>query len=100
MAEKRIRSYRDLQVWQKAHSLAKNVLKACQAFPNSIEARVVREQLVKAVTSVTANIAEGYGGVKVEDTRITLQLPADRQMKQTTGCIYLKISASLATITT
>ena len=59
-----IRSYRDLIVWQKAHELAKTVISLCKRFPDTEEARVVKNQLLRSSTSVPANIAEGYGGNK------------------------------------
>ena len=59
---KDIQSYRDLIVWQKAHQLAKKVLNITRQFPGTDEARIVKKQLIRAILSVPANIAEGYGG--------------------------------------
>lgn len=59
-----IKSYRDLIVWQKAHGLARMVLKAARGFPRTDEARIVKSQLIRSATSVPANIAEGFGGNK------------------------------------
>ncbi len=59
-----VNSYRDLIVWQKAHKLAKSTLGLAAKFPRTDEARIVKRQLVRAATSVPANIAEGYGGHK------------------------------------
>ncbi len=64
MEKKKIRSYRDLIVWQKAHELAKKVLSLCRKFPKTDEAKIIKGQLIKATTSVPANIAEGFGGNK------------------------------------
>ena len=60
----RIKTYRDLIVWQKAHVLAKKVLAICRKFPKTDEARIIKTQLIKSSTSVPANIAEGFGGNK------------------------------------
>jgi len=57
-----IKTYKDLIVWQKAHSLAKQVIMLCRHFPHSDEARVIKKQLIRSSTSVPANIAEGHGG--------------------------------------
>ena len=62
--KKRIRSYRDLVVWQKAHGLAKMVIEICKTFPSTDEARIIKNQLIRSCTSVPANIAEGYSGNK------------------------------------
>ncbi len=48
----------------KAHELAKKILAVCRTFPNSEEGRIIKTQLIKASTSVPANIAEGFGGNK------------------------------------
>lgn len=61
---KKIKSYRDLIVWQKAHELAKRVIKICGNFPNSEEARIIKRQLLRSSTAIPGNIAEGYGGNK------------------------------------
>ena len=63
MSEK-IKSYRDLIVWQKAHELAKKVLAICRKFPRTDEARIIKGQIIRSATSVPANIAEGFGGNK------------------------------------
>lgn len=59
-----VNSYRDLIVWQKAHELTKEVIGICVTFPNTDEAKVIKKQLLRSVTSIPANIAEGYGGNK------------------------------------
>ncbi len=64
MEKVKVKSYRDLLVWQKAHALVRKVLKECKEFPRTDEAREIKRQLIKAVTSVPANIAEGYGGCR------------------------------------
>jgi len=59
-----IRSYRDLKVWQKAHS---NVLKTVTLI-ESISRQVIFfplcYQLLNSISSVSANIAEGYGSFR------------------------------------
>ncbi len=53
--------YKDLLVWQRAHGLALKVIKAVDSMPNARATNVVATQLLSAVTSIGANIAEGYG---------------------------------------
>ncbi len=52
--------YRELEVWQKAHELALDVLRLSdrRAFGGR---PFLRDQLIRAVTSVPANLAEGRG---------------------------------------
>ncbi len=59
-----IKTYRDLVVWQKAHYLARAVLRACREFPHTDEARIIKGQVILSATSIPANIAEGFGGNK------------------------------------
>lgn len=56
-----IKSFRDLKVWQKGHVLAIRSIGICRKLPNNEETRMVKGQLIRSVTSVPANIAEGYG---------------------------------------
>lgn len=58
--EKKIRSYRDLRVWQKGIELAKRCYMGTRAFPKE-EMFGLTSQIRRASSSVPANIAEGYG---------------------------------------
>jgi four helix bundle protein len=59
-----IRGYRDLLIWQKSHELAKEVIKLCSSFPMTVEASIIKKQMIRSAISVPSNIAEGYGGSK------------------------------------
>jgi len=56
-----IRSFKDLAVWQRAHSLFLSCTSDVDRFPRTTSARVIAEQLLKAVASISANISEGWG---------------------------------------
>src|ERR1700719_1788817 len=56
----RTRSYRDLQVWQKAMILARDIYQVTRAFPRE-EIYGLTSQLRRAAVSVPSNIAEGHG---------------------------------------
>lgn len=58
-AEAVVRSHKDLTVWQKAFSLAKNIYHLTNHFPHS-ELYGLTNQMRRAAFSVPANIAEGY----------------------------------------
>ncbi len=55
-----IRSYRDLQVWQKSMDFVVECYRAAEVFPKS-ETYGLTIQLQRAAVSVPANIAEGQG---------------------------------------
>ena len=55
-----LRSYKDLQVWQKAYQLCLEVYKATGEFPKH-ELYGITAQLRRAAVSIPSNIAEGYG---------------------------------------
>ncbi len=83
-----IKSYRDLIVWQKAHELAKKVIRLVASFPRSEEAIIIKRQLVKAATSVPANIAEGYGGNRGKAFQNSLTI-ARRECGETDYWLFL-----------
>ena len=56
----KVRSYRDLHVWQKAIQLAKQCYLCTRPFPKE-EMFGLTSQIRRAAVSVPANIAEGYG---------------------------------------
>jgi four helix bundle protein len=53
--------YRDLVVWQKAHTLSLKTISILKSINRSYEGEILAKQLLRAVTSIGANIAEGYG---------------------------------------
>jgi four helix bundle protein len=55
-----IKSYRDLQVWQKAHELVLLVFRMTDKFPRTDQFGIV-SQVRRSASSVAANIAEGFG---------------------------------------
>lgn len=56
----RVRQFRDLQVWQKAMALARDVYQVSQGFPRA-EQFGLTSQIRRAAVSVPSNIAEGQG---------------------------------------
>jgi four helix bundle protein len=55
-----IKSFQDLEVWQKAHKLVLEVYGVTNPFPRSEQFGIV-SQLRRAAYSITSNLAEGYG---------------------------------------
>ena len=58
-AERTVRSFRDLKVWQKAMRLAVSVYAATKGFPAS-ERYGLATQIRRAAGSIPANVAEGH----------------------------------------
>lgn len=53
--------YKDLIVWQKSHALSLKVINTVDKIKCSHAGDITAKQLLRAATSVGANIAEGYG---------------------------------------
>lgn len=60
MRNGKIESFTDLRVWQEGHKLVLMIYKITKNFPKS-ETYSLVNQMRRAVASVTANIAEGFG---------------------------------------
>lgn len=59
-------SYRDLEVWKKAHEFVLDVYKMTKKFPKE-EMFGLTSQFRRAAVSIPANIAEGYGKKSKKD---------------------------------
>jgi four helix bundle protein len=59
-----IKTFRDLIVWQKAHEMDLRVIELVAAFPQELPFRVIGDQLLRASTSISANIAEGHSSYR------------------------------------
>ena len=57
---KRIQSFEDLDVFQRAYKLSLEIHRASLTFPD-LEQRALADQLRRASKSIPANIAEGFG---------------------------------------
>src|SRR5712692_1281690 len=55
-----IKSFRDLEVWNRAHASVLEIYRITNAFPRTEQFGVV-SQLRRAAYSIPANIAEGFG---------------------------------------
>ena len=55
-----MRDFRQIKVWERAHSLTLEIYKATSSFPRE-ELYGITSQLRRASASIPANIAEGFG---------------------------------------
>jgi four helix bundle protein len=60
MENEKIKDFKDLIVWQEGHQLVIQVYKLTKSFPRE-ELYSLSDQIKRAVSSVTSNIAEGFG---------------------------------------
>jgi four helix bundle protein len=58
--ERKTATFEDLDVWQKARILRKDISNLVKKFPEEEKYKLV-DQMLRSSRSVTANIAEGYG---------------------------------------
>ena len=56
-----MKDFRELKVWQMGMLLFEDVVKDIVQFPKTEVGRIISNQIIRSVSSVTANIAEGYG---------------------------------------
>jgi len=54
-------SYRNLLLWQKAQDLALEIIRVASRLPNDPAAHVIGRQVIRAASSIAANVAEGHG---------------------------------------
>lgn len=64
----KIRSFRDLDVWQRAVDFAADIYGTTEKFP-SIESYGLAAQMRRASVSIASNIAEGFGRSSKEFSR-------------------------------
>jgi len=60
---KEIKHYKDLIVWIRSHQLFLDVVKDIEIFPKNIVSRVIIDQIVRSVGSISSNIAEGFNSM-------------------------------------
>ena len=64
-----IKTYKDLKVWQKAFELSLQIIEFIDNFPKRIVFNVIFIQLLRSVSSIGANISEGYGSFSKKEYR-------------------------------
>lgn len=87
MANDNIQSFENLTVWQETQTLAVLVYKASKQFPKD-EMFGITSQLRRAVSSISANIAEGFGRTATKD-KLHFYTIAYGSLLETKNFLYL-----------
>ncbi|HKT45962.1 MAG TPA: four helix bundle protein [Candidatus Acidoferrales bacterium] len=69
----KIKSYHELQVWQKAHALTLEVFRITERFPRADLFGIV-SQVRRSLSAVAANISEGFGRGTTKEFLRSLQM--------------------------
>jgi len=65
----RIKDFRTLKVWQKANALEQEIVELAMGFPKYEQYRLI-DQLVRAVRSIGANLAEGNTQLYIKKEKV------------------------------
>src|ERR1700721_774473 len=92
---KRVVSFEDLEVFQRAYRMSLEIHRQSLAFPQ-IEQRVLADQMRRASKSICANVAEGYSRQKRSKAEFKrfLQLAIGSSDEMRVGCVMHSISAT------
>lgn len=55
-----VRHFRDLVVWQRSHRLFLDVVRDIESFEKKVVLRIIIDQIIRSLGSISANIAEGF----------------------------------------
>jgi four helix bundle protein len=55
-----IKHFTDLEVWRRSHQLFLDLLKDVAVFPKGAVTEIIINQMVRSVSSISSNIAEGF----------------------------------------
>jgi four helix bundle protein len=91
----KIESHRDLKVWQKGMDLAEEIYRVAKLLPKVEEYRLT-SQLLRAVASIPANIAEGHARGTRKDYANFVNI-ARGSLAETETFLLLAVRAQLLT---
>ena len=63
----KFKNYKDLDIWKKSFLLSMMVFDLCKKIDNNSINRVLINQIIRSVTSIAGNIAEGSGASTKKD---------------------------------
>ncbi|MEW6108113.1 MAG: four helix bundle protein [Nitrospirota bacterium] len=57
---KKVKHFTDLIVWQRSHGLFLDLLEDVKEIPANVISRIIIDQIVRSVSAISSNIAEGF----------------------------------------
>ena len=72
--EGEIKNYKDLIVWQKSHAAVLLSIELIENLPKNLTLNILSDQFLRAISSVSANIAEGFGSYSNREYRRYLNI--------------------------
>ena len=67
-------TYRDSKMWQKSHKTTLEIIALVRTFPRERIAEIFSNQIIRSTTSISANIAEGFGRYGNQEYRRYLEI--------------------------
>ncbi len=95
MVGKKVESFEELVVWQESQNLAVSIYTVTKSFPKD-ELFAITNQLRRAASSVSANIAEGFGRQTSKD-KIHFYVMAYGSLLEVKNFLYLSNKLSYVT---
>lgn len=87
MVDSRVKEFEDLEVWQEAQLFAVEIYSVTKSFPKD-EVYGITSQIRRAASSVSANIAEGFGRSTTND-KLHFYTIAYGSLLETKNFLYL-----------
>jgi len=63
MVGDKVTNFKDLVVWQQSHRLFLTVVADVETFPRTIVSKIIADQIIRSVSSIGSNIAEGFNSM-------------------------------------
>jgi four helix bundle protein len=96
--QNKIQSFTDLTTWQEGHKLVLCIYGATKMFPRE-EMHSLTDQMRRAATSVTSNIAEGFGRQSQKE-RVQFYHIANGSLTELKNQLYIARDVGYLTVTT
>jgi hypothetical protein len=97
LGRKRVVSFEDIEVFQRAYRVSLEIHRTSLAFPR-VEQRALADQIRRASKSICANLAEGYGRQK--GRKRSLPALSEWRSAQPTRCGYGYAMPTISVIST
>jgi four helix bundle protein len=82
-----LKSFTELEVWQKAHRLFLDITVDVEKYPSTRAAKVISDQILRSSGSISANISEGFNAASTKEYVHYLDI-ARRSTAETENWLY------------